>query len=650
MTQSRIFGGFIIVIVLALVGYIGVVKIDWDNQAGGTMSAQSATGQGREILSYVPADTLFFFGGLEPAPFQHVIDMMAPESGWLKHADWSKQLSDEEKSRMPPAALMITSLFSEYMQIMQDPPTAVGKLGIGEKIDSVAYTVGFIPVMRIKLADANAFTALIDQAEKKAGLASSKQSVGDIMLRSYSFDEPGTEKSTDVDLMIGNNNHYAVISLSTKVEGDKAHNVIVGTTKPAQSLASLTVLQDIKNKYNFHPAYVSYVNHREIMKGLTGEGNNEFGRMLDAMIAMAEEAKAKAATGQAPQMPDPNNPAMADQNQDTQPKETTPPIAKNDKPLDAIRTEACRKELMAMVDSWPQTVFGYTKLDLESKPKVMEARMLVESTDTTFMQEMQQIRGFIPASLLDVKQNPVFGFGMGINMDKLSPFIAKAIQDFTSKEYQCEFLANAKMGLLQSNPAMALGMMSGMVAGLQGISATILDMEGDFDFSQPGAPPNIKSIDAIITISSTNPAQLLMMAANMQPGMPPLQLPPDGTPIDFPAPIPVPNGEPIKLALKGNHIVAYVGVKSAQLAERLAQDKMQPNGIFAFNMDFGKYMKMVANVAQNTPPADGNKPTAMSEQDKKMIGAMSTMKMQFVESFDINSDGLTFDVKITMEQ
>ena len=67
-------------------------------------------------------------------------------------------------------------------------------------------------------------------------------------------------------------------------------------------------------------------------------------------------------------------------------------------------------------------------------------------------------------------------------------------------------------------------------------------------------------------------------------------------------------------------------------------------------MDFGKYMKMVANVAQNAPPADGNKPAAMSEQDKKMIEAMSSMKMQFVESFDINSDGLTFDVKMTIEQ
>jgi hypothetical protein len=33
-----------------------------------------------------------------------------------------------------------------------------------------------------------------------------------------------------------------------------------------------------------------------------------------------------------------------------------------------------------------------------------------------------------------------------------------------------------------------------------------------------------------------------------------------------------------------------------------------------------------------------------------MIQAMSNMKMQLVESFDINTDGLAFDVKMTMEQ
>ncbi|MEJ2181793.1 MAG: hypothetical protein P8Y28_15555 [Gammaproteobacteria bacterium] len=162
MSQSRAFVGIIIVIAVALVGYVGYFKIDW-NKSASTETAQTDSGQSRNILSYVPADTLFFIGGLEPIPFQHAIDMIAPGSGWLKHADWSQQLTDEEKANMPPAGRMITSLLSEYMRIMQDPATASSKLGTGDKIDSVAYTVGFIPVMRIKLADATAFNKLLDR-------------------------------------------------------------------------------------------------------------------------------------------------------------------------------------------------------------------------------------------------------------------------------------------------------------------------------------------------------------------------------------------------------------------------------------------------------------------------------------------------------
>jgi hypothetical protein len=638
MKQSRIFGGFVIVIALTLVGYIAFAKIGWQNLFGGSGDMQADAGQDREILTYVPADTLFFFGGLEPMPFKHATDMMGAGSGWLQHADWSKQLTDEEKAAMPPAAKMITGLFSEYMQTMKQSDSAAAKLGVGQQIDSVAYSVGVIPVMRTKLADAVAFTAFLDRAEKKVGVKAEQQKAGNINLRYYSFDKPDAEEPSDVDLLIATGDQFAVFSIASKVEGEKARQVILGNAKPEQSLANLTTLQDIRNKYNFHPTYVSYVNHKEIMKGLTSEGGNEFGRMLDTIIDMAAATATKASAqsegDMAGEMTEP--PAMA--------------TAKPENPLAAIRTDACRKELMAMVESWPQTVIGYTNLDMDSKPKVMEARMVIENTDPAFMQEMQKIRGFIPAVLQDVKQNPVMGFGLGINIDALSPFIAKAIQEFTAKDYQCESLAQVKQSLLQSNPAMALGMMSGMVAGVQGVSAIIMDINGTMDFAQPGIPPDVKSLDAIITISSSNPQQLLMMAANMQPGMPPLQLPPDGTPIDFPAPLPLPNGAQLKLALKGNHIVAYVGEQSAQLADQLAQDKLQPNGMFAFNMDFGKYMKLITTAAQASANTDDASQVAMTDQDKAMLDAMSKINMQLVESFDIGKEGIDFGVKMTMDE
>ena len=73
MNQSRAFVGIIIVIAVSLVGYVGYFKIDW-SKPGLTETTQADSGQSREILTYVPADSLFFIGGLEPIPFQHAID------------------------------------------------------------------------------------------------------------------------------------------------------------------------------------------------------------------------------------------------------------------------------------------------------------------------------------------------------------------------------------------------------------------------------------------------------------------------------------------------------------------------------------------------------------------------------------------------
>ena len=323
MTQSRLFGGIIVLIILALTGYVGYFKVDW-KKVGNGRDMQTSSGHTRDILTYVPSDTLFFVGGLEPMPFQQAIDIFAPGNGWIQDVDWTQQFTDEEKAKLPPALLMITSLMSEYLNAMADPASAAGKLGMGDYIDSVAYTVGFIPVMRIKIADSRAFTTLVDQAEQKAGVTSNQAEGCQTGFQS---------------LLIGSNSEYAIISLSTKVEDKKSHNIIVGTEKPAQSLAGQTVLQDIKNKYNFDPVYISYLNHREIMKGLTGSGNNEFGRMLDAAINMAAEAQAETEAKQ-----------MEQQNSG----EKTPPpqqTASNENPLDAIRTEACRKELMAIIES-----------------------------------------------------------------------------------------------------------------------------------------------------------------------------------------------------------------------------------------------------------------------------------------------------------
>ena len=659
MNNSRLLQVSAVVATLAFVSYVMVkYVIKWEATTEVVSTSPDSGLQDnakRDILSYVPADTIYFFGGLEPSPLQNMLEIFAPEWRFTEDPKFKQQFQQElsQNADMPPAAAMLGGLFIEYLDAFKDLKKATTILGVGSELDSVFYSVGTTPVMRMKLTDMNAFNTFVKNAETSAQVTPVQESQGALSFKTYSFSKPGssTRESTDVKLAISVNNNYALITLLTPLETQETRDLILGVKKPANPLTHTTLLQDLKAKYGFHPAYLGYINHEEIMTGLTAPDGNEFGRMLGAMVKTINQQRQLSQSPQQAGTASETKPGLKSESTPatkpaTKPEQTSlaasEPTTEN--PLAPIQTAECRSELLAITKRWPRTVFGYTEFNLETKPKKMNARMLVENTDAAFLQQLQKLRGFIPAHLRQTESRPVFGFGIGFNVDELTPVVSQAINDFTQKDYQCQMLADMKQSLVASNPVLALGMMTGMAAGIEGISATILDIDGAMNIDQPSAAPDIRSIDAIVTLSAKDPQRLLMMAANFQQGMPPIQLPADGTAVDLPIPLPMPNLGHIKLAHKGNHIVAYIGDKAEKLAQNMSGDPLAATGMFTFNMDFGKYMRFISDAALAADATQGKIP----EQDKAMLKEMTNIDMQLVESFDITQQGIAFDATMTM--
>jgi len=631
MNSLRLFQGAAIAASLALASYITVVSIldergNNETAPNNSTSHDTTYGAPRDILSYVPADTIYFFGGLEPTLLTDMLKIIETQRGFMQPADFKKSIEQQlaDNKNMPPAARMLSGLFAEFLTAFKDLKTAQNTLGVGDKLDIIFYSVGTTPVMRIKLADTKAFNSFIKSAEATALVTPEQESQGEHSFKTYRFSplKNDHQDTFDIKLAINVNNDYALITLLTPLESPAIRDIVLGVKKPTNSLADTTLLQDLKSKYDFHPAYLGYVSHIEIMKGLTAPEGNEFGRMLETLFktinAQTDEDSGHASTAH-------NEPSV-----------------KN--PLTDIQTTACRAELLTFTQMWPRTVFGYTEFDLKKKPMKMAARMLVENTDTAFMQKLQQLRGFIPAYVHNVESRPAFGFGFGFNIDELTPIITQMFTKLTQKEYQCQFLAEMKQNLVNANPTLVLSMMTGMIAGVQGISATLLDIDVSINPEQKHASPDIHSLDAIITISAKDPQHLLLMAANFQQDTSPIELPADGTSIDFPFPLPTSDLGSVKLALKGNHIVVYIGDKAEQLSQTLVNDPLAATGMFAFNINIGKYMQLINEFIQTLDTTDAE----ISEQDKAMIEGMTKMDMQVVESFDITPQGIVLDATITM--
>ncbi len=572
----------------------------------------------REIFAYVPSDTIAFFGGLEPVDFKSLLDVFVTEEQWIKEVNWdeaSAELGSDPKT--PPAIRFMAGLNIEYIKALQNTAQTTNTLGVGEKVDSVIYTIGMIPVLRVKLEDEQAFSALLDRAAQAANVTSEKRTIDAATYRAFSLDEPNSEKKTDVDLIAAIAGGYGVLTLSTPLEREKTLRLALGLDKPANPL-SVATIDELQKTYKLHPAFIGYIDHREIMKGITQEDGNALGCMLDTLRAAAVEERAAQLAGT----------AEADVNE--------APVPQEGASVASIRTPECQTELMAIADAWPRSVFGYSKFEAMKKPMQLDALFIIESRDKETLEQLRTLRGFLPAVLRDDKSRPLFGLGVGLNVSALTPVMSTITQNFLQKSYQCERLRAMQQSFAQSGGAMAVGMASGMFAGLKGVSAVVFDVAGQVDPANPVA--GIQGIDAIVAITSDNPIDVLNAAKNMVPQLADLEVPLDGSPVVLP--FPLPGDIEVKIAVTGKHIVLYTGPKATALSAQISSEGREPNGLFALSMDYGRQMRFITSAVASNPE--------MPAHQQQMLQSMQERDVQFIQHFDITPQGIVFETRMSV--
>ena len=577
-----------------------------------------------EVLSYVPADTIAFFGGLEPFPLKDVLKFNNAAQVEMQRKQWSDAIASPKFMETPPGARMIMGMMMTYSDLLVDRDHMAEKMGVPQKVESALYTVGVIPVLRVKLADPAAFTAFIETAEKTGKVTGDKDNVGGVDFLSYSFDKPGAARHIPIKLLIAQHQHYAVISFDAPFERERLLGLILGAHKPEKALSGDNRLQTIQKKYGLLPTALGYINHHEVIDGLTQTGANEFGRMLDAMIDALPPSSNPDCAGKQP---------CAKETRGVMPKAA----AEKPDPFAAIRTEACHKELMAIADEWPQTVFGYTKLNVGAKQSQADTLMVLESKNSSLMTDMQTLRGHIPSYLQGKGGSIALGVAVGLNMDAVLPFVTKILTEISVADYQCEPLKDMQRQLMRTNPKLFLRGVTTVLAGVKGISLALLNV--DLDPAAALSPRKVKDLDGIITVSTENPHRLLLAARNM-PNSPlaGLNIPEDGTAVSLP-PIPMlPTKVTLQAAVKGKHIVIFYGHASEAAANRLTKEDLKPNGILGMAMDYGKYFNML--IPASSP--------AMPQNQQDQLAALRQLNMKMSMTLDFTKHGIQSDTSMTM--
>lgn len=496
-------------------------------------------------LTYVPADTVFFTGQLEPFPLNQYLKSTAYSQG-----NMADELFAEFSESTDPKELFVASLMKSYFEAVGSPETFQKTFGLPDEIKTLVYAVGLMPVVRYQVTDEQSFWAVLDKAELDSGFKHELRKSKELPYRAYTFEN--SDKGETFEAVVAYENGWATWTINTHINTPADLDLALAQTKPTSSLKDAGVLKGIQTQHGFTRESLSYLDHQGIVTALTTANGNALATMLTKAIELEGDDK--------------NN------------------------GLATIRTPECAAEMGAIAANWPRTVVGIRSKDdikITAERSYMKAAMVVESKNKVVLDALTSMQGFIP-SYLDKAQ--VFGMGLGIDTNKLSPALSSIWSNMLEPSYTCEPLMEMQASTREANPA-ALAMFTGMAQGVKGVALGIQD----FSLSMEGPAPELKSLDAIVSLSAENPAVLFNMAKTFAPPLAHIQLPTDGSAVDLSTMLPIPPGVDVKpmLAVKGKHLVIYNGEKGKAIAEGLASEEAASNGLFNFSMD---YKKMLAPV------------------------------------------------------
>jgi hypothetical protein len=220
--------------------------------------------------------------------------------------------------------------------------------------------------------------------------------------------------------------------------------------------------------------------------------------------------------------------------------------------------------------------------------------MVFESNNQVILSALNKMRGFVPSFTTKGHDN-ILSVALGVDVNQLAPALNEVWTDLQTPQYQCAALAQMQLQLSELNPAM-LGMMTGMANGVKGISVTL----ADYKLADNNGQPSFETLDALISVSAEKPMMLVDMLKPFYPPLANIDLKDNGDPVDITPMLMLPPelGVSAKLAIKGNHLVAYTGDRGTELADLMYKQSLESNGFFNMAVDYQKMFAPLVDMVE----------------------------------------------------
>ncbi|WP_213998401.1 hypothetical protein [Arsukibacterium sp.] len=537
-------------------------------------------------LEFVPADTVFLSAQLEPVDFVAYLNAFGVSPDYYSDAS-QQQLAELAADTDEPQLRFLLSLATEYMRALAQPEQLEVVTGIKSQMRSIGYMVGLSPVMRIELANEDAFWQLFNRAEEASGISHQALPGEDGGLRSYQFNFG----EFSAELLVSVTDGWGNMALVLPTQGEQTRQLALLTAKPERSIISDNQLANIASDYKLNPNAIGFISFKQLATGLTTTDGNRLAHDIQLLAS--------------PQF----STAMQPWN-----------------------TAECQQDLSSITESWPGMYFDSKITTKAGDQTHVRGKMLVPTANKETINTLSSIRGFVPSHIADGVTDSVFSFALGLDMAEFAPAITKIWRGLTQPAYQCPQLAQLQQQMQQANP-MAMLAAGAMVHSVQGASVTINDLTLDPTTMQ------VSAVDAMISVTAKNARSYLEGLKAMVPGMAEITLPADGEELPLNSVLPMLDafGVTPMLQVNDSHLVVYAGDKGTAQANTTLQQAIGKNGMVSFGMDYARFFGIMTQAMQ-----------ASGQPVPEEFSSLTEMNMQVQANMDIDEQGMVMNSQMTM--
>ena len=416
------------------------------------------------LLGYVPADTPYVFGMLEPLPddFMDKIEpkldrLLAAYSEMLRIGISEAPQADDGVSGESEKARAVVEEFRSFMSLQ-----SLREAGVTRDSTAVLYGNGLLPVLRLTLSDVSLFEEAIAGIEERAG---ERLPVAQVDDTSYRYIE-----DDGVRVIIATTGDHLVITIAPDSLDDIALAHLLGLTAPDRNIAQSGKLRAMADEYGFLHEYVGLVDTVRLADTFIDQPEGLDALLLDVMGYDAGKL-----------------------------------------------SDVCKAEFRSLAGLAPRVVSGYEEVSADA----IRAVTVVELRDDVAA-ELTDFAAPVPG--LGPVHDSLFSLGMSLNVGAIRGFFDTHVAALAKDPWECEHLEEVQDGLFAARERALAQPVPPILYDFNGFLAVIDDMQG-FDFS-PGQPP--EEIDASLLLAVDNAQGLLAMGQAMIPQLATTAIEPDG--------------------------------------------------------------------------------------------------------------------------